>query len=70
MDPWALPEIDRGKCTRCGLCIQTCPAQALKLTDAGPVFIAPESCTYCTQCETLCPVSAVTCEFEIVWREK
>jgi NAD-dependent dihydropyrimidine dehydrogenase PreA subunit len=40
------------------------------LTETGPVFSAPQACTYCTQCEALCPAAAVTCEFEIIWREK
>ena len=44
---WALPQVDETRCTLCGLCVEVCPCQAVKLGDQEPVFTCPEDCS-CT----------------------
>jgi formate hydrogenlyase subunit 6/NADH:ubiquinone oxidoreductase subunit I len=34
------------------------------------VFTHPQRCTYCTLCESSCPVGAIQCAFTISWEEK
>jgi formate hydrogenlyase subunit 6/NADH:ubiquinone oxidoreductase subunit I len=74
---WALPQIDESRCTLCGLCVEACPCQAVKLGEQGPVFACPEACPChgldaeapacrCL-CEEVCPTGAITCAFEIVF---
>ena len=67
MSDWILPVIDLMKCNRCGVCVQICPTQALALTSQGPIFENPKACTYCTECEKLCPQGAITCPLQIGW---
>lgn len=67
MQNWILPEINTERCTRCGACVEACPAGAVGLTAAGPLFVRPEACTYCGLCEELCPTGAVVLMFGIVW---
>ncbi len=67
MASWALPEIDLERCTRCGLCVEHCPVEAVELQAVGPVIVRPLACTYCARCEDVCPVEAIRCPFEIVW---
>lgn len=66
MSSLALPAIDIGLCSRCGLCVWTCPGHAVELTPAGPVFVRPSGCNYCAECEAICPAHAIRCEFSII----
>ena len=70
-EQWTLPEIDLAACTRCGECVTQCPTQAVEMQAVGqalwPVIVRPADCTYCTICEGVCPVGAITCAFEIAW---
>ncbi len=61
-----LPQINQALCTRCGACVEVCPAHVLAMTAEGPAFVHPEDCLYCTDCEAICPVGAIRCEFIIV----
>lgn len=73
---WSLPQVDRARCTLCGLCVGACPCHAVKLGGQGPVFACPEACPcHCTGaetpdcsclCEEICPTGAISCPFEIV----
>ena len=68
--PKGKPEIDPNRCKGCGLCVQACPEQILRLAEEfNPqghhfaVCFAPERCTACTSCAIICPDSAIR-----VWR--
>lgn len=61
----ALPRIDRGTCTGCGDCVDVCHASALALKDLKAVTVNPGDCDYCTECEAVCPVLAITCPFVV-----
>ena len=62
-----LPKINLDRCDRCGDCVTGCPEQALTMTKSGPAFIEPVTCTYCTECENLCPTGAIRAPFEVHW---
>jgi NAD-dependent dihydropyrimidine dehydrogenase PreA subunit len=43
-----------------------CPTQAVRMEEGSPVIYKPSECTYCGQCEELCPAGAIALEYEIV----
>ena len=46
------------KCTACGTCKESCPAEAIK--EGEKVFkIDPETCVECGACVDSCPTSAI-----------
>jgi formate hydrogenlyase subunit 6/NADH:ubiquinone oxidoreductase subunit I len=65
-----LPAIDLQRCDLCGACVDGCPEEALIMTEQGPAFSSPISCTYCMECEQLCPVSAIRAPLIITWAEE
>ena len=52
------PVIDRAACRACGVCVGSCPAQAMKMVD-GHVRIDDTLCIRCFCCQELCPHGAV-----------
>ncbi|MFA7174276.1 MAG: 4Fe-4S binding protein [Kiritimatiellia bacterium] len=48
-------EVDLRLCTLCGKCVAVCPANAVHMTDGGPVT---ESCLWCLACLHNCPIGA------------
>lgn len=52
------PDIDRQKCTGCGLCVKLCPMKNLRLSNGKAV--SGEKCTLCYRCFSRCPVRALT----------
>lgn len=67
MDRNVLPLINLNYCDRCGACVTGCPEDALIMTDHGPKFNTPITCTYCTDCEGLCPTGAIRAPLIISW---
>jgi formate hydrogenlyase subunit 6/NADH:ubiquinone oxidoreductase subunit I len=61
------PQINLALCDRCGACVEGCPVDALVMTEHGPEFSSPLTCTYCTDCEGLCPVGAIRAPLNVVW---
>lgn len=49
------PRADK-HCNHCGLCIRSCPVQAISRTDAA--VLDAERCISCMRCLTVCPVGA------------
>lgn len=45
-------------CIGCGICVQTCPVDAIELQD-GKAWIDPEICIACGLCASACPVDAI-----------
>ncbi len=55
----AHPILVAGRCTRCGLCAEVCPAGAAVLPpEADPIYDL-EKCIGCSQCIALCPQMAL-----------
>lgn len=46
------------RCTACGLCLATCPHQALRRAPQRPHLVA-DRCTSCLACIEICPVDAI-----------
>lgn len=44
------------RCTRCGICAENCPAQAIKTAD--PTVVDSDSCAFCMRCVHFCPANA------------
>lgn len=57
-------KIDRKKCTGCGLCVLSCPYQAIEIIEDKAVI--NQNCTLCRLCISVCPFGAI----EIVSKEK
>ena len=53
------PVVDKNTCIGCGLCVQKCPPQSLKLKKGKPRFHYPE-CIRCYCCQEYCPKGAIT----------
>jgi NAD-dependent dihydropyrimidine dehydrogenase PreA subunit len=62
-----LPIIQPDLCTGCGICVDTCPTNALAEVKGKASLIHPEACTYCTACQDICPEGAITLPFLIVF---
>ena len=50
-------QIDKEKCTGCGLCAKLCPTCTITLHDGHPVW--EDNCTHCMACITRCPAEAI-----------
>ncbi len=53
------PVFSRAICNRCGTCVRSCPAEALKIVDGLPQ-VDLQKCIRCYCCQELCPHGAVT----------
>lgn len=54
----SFPQIDKAKCTGCGLCADNCPYFALHMEDKRPV-VDESKCFGCGLCQTRCPAKAI-----------
>ncbi len=52
------PVINAKKCTRCGACLNWCPADAIRMEDTSAVIDEP-TCIGCGECLTVCRFGAV-----------
>ncbi len=52
--------IDKEKCTACGICVKVCPFDAMHLVNEKAE--ADEKCTLCGACLKVCPVDALSIE--------
>ncbi|MDD2715345.1 MAG: EFR1 family ferrodoxin [Candidatus Wallbacteria bacterium] len=48
---------DKSRCTRCGLCVESCPVHNILLENELPVF--GKKCISCFRCYNFCPACAV-----------
>lgn len=51
--------IDQKKCTKCGLCWQFCPDNAIKKNKKGEFEINYDYCKGCGICANICPFKAI-----------
>jgi len=52
--------VDDEKCSRCGICIETCPYNAIYLDEQGRVRVDESSCDNCALCINICPRNAMS----------
>ena len=51
---------DKEKCIGCKLCLKVCPSEAIVFKDAEKkIMIYLARCTFCAQCNDVCPVSCL-----------
>lgn len=53
------PSVIKDKCTKCGCCIQICPAVAIAFDKNGKAHINPEKCLGCGECLCACKFDAI-----------
>ena len=56
-------EVDRDKCSSCGVCVPLCPYSAIKLEEykgKEKAKIEPALCAGCGVCASACPSRAIT----------
>ena len=51
--------VDKSKCLRCGICVETCPSCILSMGEAGPECLVERGCMSCGHCVAVCPVGAL-----------
>ncbi len=55
------PEIIRGRCIHCWLCIRACPDRAISIDkELKTPSIWLGRCTFCGECAEACPTKAIT----------
>jgi NAD-dependent dihydropyrimidine dehydrogenase PreA subunit len=54
-------KIDYSTCTRCGVCVDICPLDVIRLDDKTkkPIIRYLRDCQACFLCEMECPVDAI-----------
>ena len=55
------PHVGDG-CTKCGVCVDKCPADAIDIIDEG-AYIDNDGCIGCAECIAICPVGAIKVPF-------
>ncbi|MCK3686430.1 EFR1 family ferrodoxin [Maribellus sp. YY47] len=58
------PETDNDRCNQCGICVDSCPANAITIQET--VITNGELCTLCCACVKYCPDEARTLDTPIV----
>ena len=54
-----VPEFDKSKCTKCGMCVGVCKSGAvIQVKGSHPIFF-PEQCSGCRACLLACPEGAI-----------
>ena len=51
-------EVDKDKCTGCGLCVDVCPVEAISIDEIA--VVDGDLCTDCGSCVDECPNEAIT----------
>lgn len=51
-------EIDKDKCTGCGVCVDACPVEAITVNDIA--IVDADTCVDCGSCVDECPNEAIT----------
>lgn len=50
-----IAENDRGRCVACGVCVKTCPRNAISIFRGCYAVVNKEVCVGCGLCEKTCP---------------
>ena len=64
-----VPEIAQELCDGCGLCVTVCSCHGIVLLGNVATIVETIECSYCTNCEAVCPTGAIRCPYVIVVEE-
>ncbi len=53
-----MPWVDQDKCVGCGVCISSCPEDAISMGN-DKATISQDKCTFCAKCFSACPQEAI-----------
>ncbi|WP_227765642.1 4Fe-4S dicluster domain-containing protein [Zhaonella formicivorans] len=56
------------QCNGCGLCVEICPMDVLRMNDDNKPYMKYDECWYCDACEKDCPMQAITVEIPYLVR--
>ena len=51
--------VDQNTCTGCENCVESCPVEAIEMTD-GKAVVKADDCVDCGACVGECPVEAIS----------
>jgi NAD-dependent dihydropyrimidine dehydrogenase PreA subunit len=56
-----IQSIDHEKCTGCGICMEVCPLDTIRVDETShkAVIAYPDDCMTCFECEIECPAGAI-----------
>jgi uncharacterized Fe-S center protein len=58
-----MPRPKKGRCTRCGDCVQACPTGAMSMGEEVSK-VTDDLCIRCYCCHEVCPYAAIDLEFK------
>lgn len=58
------PKMDQEKCVSCGICVESCPQQAIFWSPEKQAMIAYDKCIGCGQCIAMCQYGAAQAVFD------
>jgi len=53
-----MPWVEQEKCVGCGVCISSCPVDAISM-EKDKATINQDECTFCAKCFSACPQEAI-----------
>ncbi|KQC05904.1 MAG: hypothetical protein APR62_08980 [Smithella sp. SDB] len=53
-------QVDKNKCTGCGMCMDVCPHKVFKINSKHVVIQNRDACMECGACSLNCPVNAIS----------
>jgi NAD-dependent dihydropyrimidine dehydrogenase PreA subunit len=51
--------VEAKKCSGCGICVLTCPQDAMRMPSSFIVHIDKDKCNQCRECLDFCPFDAL-----------
>jgi NAD-dependent dihydropyrimidine dehydrogenase PreA subunit len=52
-------EVDRERCSGCGVCVEMCPLDLIRFGTDGVPYLKYDECWYCDVCVQECPEGAI-----------
>ena len=53
-------KVNKNICVGCGMCVNSCPVEAISFDKDGKAVIDTNKCVLCGTCKRVCPVEAIS----------